>query len=359
VKANRVEKIREKIRAKDREIVRLLNERSSLSVEVGRVKSRLGAEVYDPSQESRVLASLAAMNQGPLPDGALRDIYREIFSSSRSLQSPLSVACLGPEASFSHLAALTRFGRSTIIVLERTIGEVFDALEKGKVSFGLVPFENSLEGSVKMTLDRMISTPLKIRGEVFLRVSHCLMSRGPKNRILRVYSHPQALAQCREWLARNLPRAEPVATDSTAGAVLRIRRDPRGAAIASLLASKTYGIPLVAEGIEDHPNNITRFLILGNGESKPTGRDKTSILFGTPHIPGALHHTLGPFARAGINLLRIESYPIRDRVWEYLFFADLNGHFRDRKVEPSLRKMGTKAAFLKILGSYPRGEESR
>jgi chorismate mutase/prephenate dehydratase len=355
----RVEKIREKMRKKDREIVRLLNERSALSVEVGRVKSQLGVEVYDPSQESRVFSSLTGMNEGPLPDAALRDIYREIFSSSRRLQSPLAVACLGPEASFSHLAALTQFGKSSSFLLERTIGEVFDVMEKEKASFGVVPFENSLEGSVKMTLDRMISTPLKIRAEVFLRISHCLMSHGPKSRIERVYSHPQALAQCREWLARNLPEAEPVATDSTAGAVLRIRKDRRGAAIASLLASKTYGLPLLAEGIEDHPNNITRFLVLGKGESKPTGRDKTSILFGTPHVPGALHQTLGPFARAGINLLRIESYPIRDRVWEYLFFADLDGHLRDKKVGPCLKRMEEKTSFLKILGSYARGEENR
>jgi chorismate mutase/prephenate dehydratase len=359
MKPKQVEKIRKEIGKRDRQIVRLLNERSALSVEVGRVKSRLGLEVYDPSQEALVLSSLAGINEGPLPDEALRDIYGEVFSSSRRLQSPLSVACLGPEASFSHLAALTHFGKSSSILLERTIGEVFDVMEKGKASFGVVPFENSLEGSVKMTLDRMISTPLKMRAEIFLRISHCLMSHGPKSRIQRVYSHPQALAQCREWIARNLPEAEPVATDSTAGAVVRIRKDRRGAAIASLLASKTYGLPLLAEGIEDHPNNITRFLVLGSGESKPTGRDKTSILFGTPHIPGALHYTLGPFAGAGINLLRIESYPIRDRVWEYLFFADLDGHLRERKVGPCLKKMEKKTSFLKILGSYPRGEENR
>lgn len=359
MKAKRVEKLRDQIRRKDREIVRLLNERSRISVEVGRIKSRLGVEIYDPSQEARVLSSLDSLNEGPLPDAGLRDIYREIFSSSRRLQSPLTVCCLGPEASFSQLAALSQFGKSSTILLERTIGEVFDAAEKGNTSFGVVPFENSLEGSVKMTLDRMISTPLKIRAEIFLRVSHCLMSHGRKSQIKKVYSHPQALAQCREWLARNLPGAEPVATDSTAGAVLRVRKDRRGAAIGSLLASTTYGLPLLARGIEDHSTNITRFLVLGNGESKPTGRDKTSILFGTPHLPGALHATLAPFARAGINLLRIESYPLRERVWEYLFFADLEGHIREEQARTCLRKVEKKTSFLKILGSYPRGEENR
>jgi chorismate mutase/prephenate dehydratase len=359
MKRKTVEQIRKEIASRDREILRLLNQRSSLAQEMGRIKGRLGKEVYDPSQEARILSSLADFNEGPLPDEALNNIYREIFSSSRMLQSPPTVACLGPEASFSHLAALARFGRSSPIVLEKTIGQVFDQLEKGKVSFGLVPFENSLEGSVKMTLDRMISTPLKVRAEVFLRVSHCLMSRGQGTEIKKVYSHPQALAQCREWLARNLPHAEAVATDSTATAALRVREDPDGAAIASSLAAKVYGLNLLAEGIEDHPMNITRFLVLGNGESRPTGRDKTSILFGTPHVPGALHGTLGPFAKAGINLLRIESYPLRERVWEYLFFADFGGHLQDKKVRDCLRKVEKKTVFLKVLGSYPKGDDSR
>jgi chorismate mutase/prephenate dehydratase len=354
-----VEKIREEIEKKDREILRLLNRRSSLAQEMGRIKKQLGREVYDPSREARVLASLAGANEGPLPDEALSNIYREIFSSSRQLQSPLTVACLGPEASFSHLAALAQFGKSLPIVLEKTIGQVFDGVEKGKASFAVVPFENSIEGSVKMTLDRMISTPLKVRAEVFLRVSHCLMSRGKGREIKKVYSHPQALAQCREWLARNLPHAEAVPTDSTATAALRVRKDKEGAAIASSLASKVYGLTLLTEGIEDHPINITRFLVLGNGESSPTARDKTSILFGTPHVPGALHGTLGPFARAGINLLRIESYPIRERVWEYLFFADFGGHLQDRKVRDCLRKVEGKTVFLKVLGSYPRGDDNR
>ncbi len=359
MKRKTVKEIREKIGKKDREILRLLNQRSSLAQAMGRIKKQMGTEVYDPSQEARILSCLAGANEGPLPDEAMSNIYREIFSSSRQLQSPLTVACLGPEASFSHLAALAQFGKSPQIVLEKTIGQVFDRLEKGKASFGIVPFENSIEGSVKMTLDRMISTSLKVRAEVFLRVTHCLMSCGKGREIKKVYSHPQALAQCREWLARNLPHAEAVATDSTATAAMRVREDKRGAAIASSLAAKVYGLPVLAEGIEDHPINITRFLVLGSGESSPTGRDKTSILFGTPHVPGALHGTLGPFARAGINLLRIESYPIRDRVWEYLFFADFGGHLQERKVGACLRKVEGKTVFLKVLGSYPRGDESR
>lgn len=359
MKKKTVEKIREEIGKKDRQILQLLNRRSSLAQEMGRIKKQLSRDVYDPSQEARILASLARANEGPLPDEALSTIYREIFSSSRQLQLPLTVTCLGPEASFSHLAALAQFGRSPQITLEKTIGQVFDRMEKGKASFGVVPFENSIEGSVKMTLDRMISTPLKVRAEVFLRVSQCLMACGKGREIKRVYSHPQALAQCREWLARNLPHAEPVPTDSTATAAVRVRKDKEGAAIASSLASRVYGLTLLAEGIEDYPINITRFLVLGMGESSPTGRDKTSILFGTPHVPGALHATLGPFAKAGINLLRIESYPIRDRVWEYLFFADFGGHLQERKVSDCLRRVERNTVFLKVLGSYPRGDDSR
>jgi chorismate mutase/prephenate dehydratase len=354
----KLETIREKIRKKDREIVRLLNERGSLSAEIGRIKGKLGLNVYDPAQEARLFGGLAELNGGPLSDESLRNIYREVISSSRELQSPMTVACLGPEASFSHLAALAHFGRTPRIVFQKTIGQVFDELEKDRISFGVIPFENSLEGPVKMTQDRMIATPLKIRAEVFLRVSHCLMSCGRTPEIRRVYSHPQALAQCREWLARNLPGAEPVASDSTAGAALLVRKDKKGAAIGSLLAAKTYGLPVLAESIEDRLLNITRFVIMGKGESRRTGRDKTSVLFGTPHRPGALHGTLGPFARAGINLLRIESYPIRDRVWEYLFFVDFKGHLEEKKVRNCLRKVEEKTVFLKVLGSYPRGDEN-
>ena len=353
----KVETLREKIRQKDREIVRLLNERGSLSLEIGRIKGAMGMAPYDPAQEARLFGGLAELNGGPLSDEALRNIYREVVSSSRELQSPMTVACLGPEASFSHLAALAHFGRTPRIVFQKTIGQVFDELEKNRISFGVIPFENSLEGPVKMTQDRMISTPLKIRAEVFLRVSHCLMSCGRMPEVRRVYSHPQALSQCREWLARNLPKAESVASDSTAGAALQVRKDKRGAAIGSLLAAKTYGLPVLAEGIEDRPINITRFVIMGKGGTRRTGRDKTSIIFGTRHLPGALHGTLGPFARAGINLLRIESYPIRDRVWEYLFFVDFGGHIEEPKVRNCLRKVEEKTVFLKVLGSYPWGDE--
>ena len=348
-----IENVRREIRHKDREIVRLLNARARLSQEVGKIKGREGIGVYDPAQESRVLNEIAALNGGPLAVEALGHIYREILSSSRALQAPLAVACLGPEGSFAHLAALDRFGRSARMAPQDTIGAVFDAVEKMKADIGVVPLENSVEGPVRVTLERLIATPLSIRGEIFLRISHCLMARGAKGRIRRVYSHPQALAQCRQWLARNLPLAVPVETESTSAAVLQALQDREAAAIGSRLASEIHGLPIVEEGIEDHPANTTRFIVIGRGANGPTGRDKTSILFSTQHRPGALHAALEPFAAAGINLLRIESHPARDRMWRYLFFIDLEGHSGEQTVKDCLRKLQRKTAFLKVLGSYP------
>ena len=357
MKRRDIEDIRRGIRDRDRRLVRLLNDRARLSVEMGRIKADAGLGVFDPVQERRVLDGIASLGEGPLSAEALRNIWREILSASRALQAPLAVACLGPEGSFAHLAALERFGRSTRLAPQVTIGAVFDAVEKRRSDLGVVPLENSVEGPVRTTLERLISTPLAIRGEICLRVSHCLLAKGARGRIRRVYSHPQALAQCRQWLARNLPQAVPVETESTSAAVLQARGDRQGAAIASRLASEIHGLPVVEAGIEDHPANTTRFIVIGTGSNGPTGRDKTSVLFSTQHRPGALYAALAPFAAAGINLLRIESHPARDRMWQYLFFVDLEGHAEDRAVKDSLRSLRRKTAFLKVLGSYPREVE--
>ena len=351
-----IENIRHELRQKDRDIVRLLNERARLSVEVGRIKGRAGVEVYDPAQESRVFSQIAALNGGPLAADALRIIYREILSVSRALQAPLAVAFLGPEGSFAHLAALGRFGRKARTVAQETIGTVFDAVEKRKADLGVVPLENSVEGPVRVTLERLIATPLSIRAEIFLRVSHCFMARGAKAKIRRVYSHPQALAQCRRWLAMNLPQALPVEAESTSAAVRRALKDRQAGAIGSRLASEIHGLPIIAEGIEDHPANSTHFIVIGRGENGPTGSDKTSILFSTQHKPGALHAALAPFAKAGINLLRIESHPARDGIWQYHFFVDFEGHTGEKIVKTCLKALGRRTATLKILGSYPREE---
>ena len=357
-----LQELREKIGQTDREIVRLLNERAAVSVEIGKAKRAEGREVYDPSREAMVYRHLETLNDGILSEAALRGIFREILSASRFLQTPTTVAFLGPEASFSHQAALAHFGGGIAAIPTATIAEVFDQVERGKQRWGIVPVENSAEGSVKTTLDKLISTPLTIRAEVYLRVRHCLLTGADDMDALRkVYSHPQALAQCQVWLRTHLPGIPLIEVESTAGAAHRVREDKRGAAVASILAAEVYGLNILAEGIEDNPANTTRFLVIGPKPGKAgggiTGQDKTSILFGTPHVPGALQRALTPFAEAGLNLMRIESFPMRDRMWEYLFFADFAGHVEEEKTRQCLHELESKTAFLKILGSYPRGME--
>jgi chorismate mutase / prephenate dehydratase len=357
-----LESLREKIEQTDREIVRLLNERAAVSVEIGKTKRAAGREVYDPARESMIYRHLEEFNDGVLSEAALRGIFREILSASRFLQTPTTVAFYGPEASFTHQAALAHFGGGIVAVPTVTIPEVFEGVERGKEQWGIVPVENSAEGSVKTTLDRLISTPLAIRAEVYLRVRHSLLSKGDDpDAIRKVYSHPQALAQCQGWLRTHLPGVPLVEVESTAGAARRVREDVRAAAVASVLAADTYGLNVLAEGIEDTPANTTRFLIIGSHAGEKgggiTGRDKTSVVFGTPHVPGALQRALTPFAESEINLLKIESFPMRDRMWEYLFFADFAGHIAEEKTQECIKELRSRTASLKVLGSYPRAEE--
>lgn len=349
--------LRDELKKKDRAIVELLNRRAEISVEVGRIKEKNGLDAHDPSQESKVYHYLSEINNGPLSEEALKNIFREIISASRAMQAPTTVAYLGPEASFTHLAARSHFGKSVDFCPQSTISDVFDEVERGGIQWGVVPVENSSEGSVNLTLDRLISTPLNIRAEVFLRITHSLVStcEGIEG-IKRVYSHPQALSQCRRWLRENLPHCSLLETESTAAAARRVLEDKEGAAIGSSLAASTYGLTIIAEGIEDSSSNTTRFLVIGKDRSKPSEKDKTSILFATPHAPGALYSSLEPFAREHINLMKIESHPVKDRMWEYLFFVDFAGHLEDDKVKKCLEDLKNRASFIKVLGSYPLGE---
>ncbi len=357
-------KLRAKVLAADRQIVKLLSARADLSRLIGRIKVERGLEIYDPAQEAAVYDSLAAANQGALPQEALMAIYREILSASRALQSPVAVACLGPEASFSHLAARTHFGTGTMFLLQKTIYQVFDAVERGKAEWGVVPVENSLEGAVNLTLDRLVATPLKIRGEILLRIGYCLLSAGHAAvRIRKVYSHPQALAQCQNWLRTHMPQAELIETESTAAAAALMPGTSDSAALGSRIAAEVYGLNILDENIEDHASNTTRFLIMGPGAGtgRRTGADKTSLIFGTTDAPGALYRALRPFAERGINLLKIASYPARDSgrglspSWEYLFFADADGHEEDEPVRGCLQDLEASSSFIRILGAYPRG----
>ncbi len=350
-------RLREIIGNKDKEIVALLNERAEASIEIGNIKAAMGMDIYDPSQERRVYENLKAANGGPLPVESLMMIFREIISASRSLQHPMTVAFFGLEASFTHMAALEHFGSSAQFFPQATIFRVFDEVERKKTQWGVVPVENSVEGSVNLTLDRLIVTPLKIRAEIFLRISQNLLSPAKRlNDVRTVYSHPQALAQCQGWLRSNLPNAALVEVESTATAAQRVAKDMQGGAIGSSLAAGVYGLNVLAESIEDNPSNTTRFLVIGEGESRATGRDKTSLVFATPHTPGALYESLKPLADRQINMMKIESHPARDTLWEYLFFVDLAGHATDKEIRECIDELEKKTTHLKVLGSYPRSE---
>jgi chorismate mutase / prephenate dehydratase len=357
MKPRRLENLRENIKEKDREIIRLLNERSQISIQIGKVKGQEGIEVYNPAQEAKVHGYLQELNSGPLPQAAVTAIFREIISVSRNLQKPTTISFLGPEASFSHLAARLHFGESSRFSPQTGIARVFDEVEKGSIDWGVVPVENSLEGSVNITLDRLITTALKIRAEIFLRISQYLISSAKSmTDIKKIYSHPHALAQCQVWLRTNLPNCTLGEVESTAAAAQMVRGKKNEAAIGSLLASQIYGLNLLAEGIEDNSSNMTRFLVIGRGESTITGNDKTSLIFATPHSPGSLHRALSSFARRKINLSKIESHPVKERLWEYLFFVDMIGHITDKQVKGCLQELKEKTTFLKILGSYPKAE---
>jgi chorismate mutase/prephenate dehydratase len=357
MKPRKLEILREKMKEKDKEIVRLLNERAQVSVEIGKVKGEGGMQVYDPSQEAKVHGYLQELNSGPLPQKALTTTFREIISASRDLQRPMTIAFLGPEATFSHLAARMHFGESSRFFPQTGISRVFDEVEKGSIDWGVVPVENSLEGSVNVTLDRLITTQLKIRAEIYLRISQCLISSAKNMKdIKRIYSIPIVLAQCQVWLKTNMPNCVLGETQSTAAAVQMVKGKKNEAAIGSSLAGKIYGLNLLAEGIEDNSSNMTRFLVIGSGESDATGNDKTSLIFATPHSPGSLHSALASFARRKINLAKIESHPVKDKLWEYSFFVDMIGHVTDRHVKSCLQELKKKTTFLKILGSYPKSE---
>jgi chorismate mutase/prephenate dehydratase len=357
MKPRKLEDLRENMKEKDRGIIHLLNERAQISVQIGKVKGEGGIDVYDPAQEARVHDYLQELNSGPLPREAVTSIFREIISASRGLQKSMTIAFFGAEGSFTHLAARLHFGDSSRYFPQPRIDRVFDEVEKGSVNWGVVPIENSLEGSVNITLDRLITTSLKIRAEIFLRISQCLISSTKSMKdIKKIYSHPQALAQCQIWLKTNLPNCILSEAESTAAAVQMVRGKKNEAAIGSSLAGQMYGLNLLAEGIEDNSSNMTRFLVIGRGENTATGNDKTSLIFATPHSPGSLHRALSSFARRKINLAKIESHPVKEKLWEYSFFVDIIGHIEDEQVKSCLQELKKKTTFLKILGSYPKNE---
>ncbi len=356
-----LDELRQGIDAVDDQIVRLLDERATHVKEVGRLKSELNLPFYVPDRERNILERLTRAHQqsgGAFPEAALRPVFSEIISACLSLEQSLKVAFLGPEATFTHMAARSRFGLSARYLPAATIAGVFTEVEKKLAHIGVVPIENSTEGVVNSTLDVFIDSDLTISAEIILSVSQNLLTRsGTLDGIQKVYSHPQALGQCQKWLSANLPKAAPIEVASTALAARLAKDDPSSAAVASALAGQLYELKVARAKIEDEVDNVTRFLVIGMHPTQPTGSDKTSIMFSVKDQPGVLARVLQQLSDKKLNLTRIESRPSRRRAWDYLFFIDLDGHADEPNVKAALSALERDCELVKVLGSYPRAEK--
>jgi len=349
-----LERCRRDIDAIDAEILSLLSRRLDAAAAIGRIKEKLGLPVFDPVREKAILDRMAAKSHSRLTPDMIRDIYTRIISAGRAVQGPLNISFLGPEATFSHQAAISIFGNSARFCPSRTFEDVFGSVEKGHCDHGVIPVENSLEGSVAGIWDLFNKYHLKICGECYHRIRLSLMGQnGDISSIRKLYSHPMPLAQCRVWLKQHLPDIPLETVDSTALAGRMAAETPGTAALGSRLLAETLGLRLLREDVEDDPHNVTRFLVIGNAEPPPTGCDKTTLLFFLGHHPGTLAGMLSALARRGINVCRIESRPMPTRSWEYLFFVDLEGHREDPEMADAMAEMKTLCVFMKWLGSYP------
>jgi chorismate mutase/prephenate dehydratase len=343
----------------DEQIVSLLNERTRHVLEIGALKNKAGKEIYAPHRELAVLDRLAKINDGPITTESLRAIYREVMSSALSLEKTMTIAYFGPEATFTHQAAIRKFGSSLNYSPHKTIADVFTEVSKRRADYGVVPIENSTEGVVTHTLDMFVDSDLKIVSQIILPIQQCLLGKGRKDQIKKIYSHPQPLAQCRTYLQRHFHETEIVETSSTTRAAELAAREPYAAAIASSLAAERYNLQVFEKDIQDTAVNATRFLVLGRQCSPPTHNDRTSLMLSIADEVGALHHSLAPFSRYKLNMTRIESRPNKRKAWEYFFFVDFDGHYLDKKVARALAQVEKECTFIKVLGSYPKGEETR
>lgn len=360
--------LRKRIDQIDNKILRLLNERAKVTLEIGRFKSKGKAPSFSPDREAHIYKRLLESNRsGLLKKETIKAIYREIMSGSLAIQSPPKVAYMGPEATFTHIAAVKKFGESLEYIKCDGIADVFMEVERDRADYGVVPIENSTEGAVNHTLDMFIDSELKICSEMYLPIAHYLMNMtGALKDIKTIYSHQQVLAQCRIWLEKNLPKVElvPVASTTLAAGYARyLNADPNSknypkysAAIASKLAAEKYGLKIVAKSIEDSSHNITRFLIIGKQETEPTGNDKTSIVFSMKDKAGALHDVLTPFKKRKVNLTKIESRPSKKKAWKYYFYVDMQGHIKEKKVAQSIKLLEKHCTYFRVLGSYPASQ---
>ncbi len=344
--------IRRKIDALDARLVKLISARAKIAQQVGKIKN--GALVYRPEREAQVLRRVSEINAGPMPSANLRRIYSEIMSACRALEDLLAVAYLGPAGTYSQEAAIRHFGGSIATRSCNTIDEVFTQIETGVTGYGVVPVENSTEGAIGRTLDLLLTTPARVCGEIMLPVRQNLMSKAKNtNKINKIYSHTQSLAQCQHWLGKHLPGVERIAVVSNAEAARLAARDARAGAIASKTAAELYKLNLLARNIQDESRNTTRFLVLAREDVAPSGHDKTSLILSTRNVPGAIHDLLSPLAKNGVSMTRLESRPAKTGLWEYVFYIDIEGHASDDKVAQALREIERKASFVKNLGSYP------
>lgn len=345
--------LRAKIDSLDKEVLGLLSERARCAQEVGRIKG--GQQIYRPEREAQVLRRIQDLNPGPLPDDSVAILFREIMSACLSLEEPLTVAFLGPLGSFSEAASVKHFGHAARLSPLASIDDVFREAESGHADYAVVPVENSTGGAVGRSMDLLLTTSLSACGEVVLRVhQHLLTDCASLSDVKKVYSHAQSLSQCHEWLNRMLPQAERIPVESNSLAAKKASEEPGAAAIAGESAAERYKLPALAKNIEDEPNNTTRFLVLGKHDAGPSGSDKTSLIMSAPNRTGALHYLLTPFADAGVSMSRLESRPARNALWEYVFYADIQGHRSDAGVKEALDALAERTAFLKVLGSYPQ-----
>lgn len=347
-------KLRTSIDQIDEQILNLINERARVVQQVGKLKQESSVDFYIPTREKAIFDRLYQQNPGPLPANSVHDIFREIISACRAMETVLSVAYLGPEGSYHHSAAQERFGRAANFVPVETIGDVFTEVERQRTDFGMAAIENSIEGSVAMTLDRLAHTDTTVVGEIYLPVSHNLISYSELHDIEKVYSHPQAIAQCRRWLESNLPHATIINTHSTTQGVIVCKEERKSAAIASSLAAEIFDVPIQVHEIEDYVGNTTRFYVIGRKFNPPTGDDKTAMIVFLRNKAGALYSMLEPFNRVGINLTNIVSRPTRQENWQYMFFLECEAHAEEKRFQDAIRQIEDHSLYVKVLGSFHR-----
>jgi chorismate mutase / prephenate dehydratase len=340
----------------DEQIVRLLNDRTRHVLEIGQMKLKAGHEIYAPHRELAIFQRLSRLNSGPIANDSLRAIYREIMSSALSLEKSMTIAFLGPEATFTHQAAVRRFGSSLRYSTQKTIADVFAEVSRDRADYGVVPVENSTEGVVTHTLDMLVDSELKIVAQIVMRIQQCLVGNSRRNQIKTLFSHPQALAQCRGWLQNNLPDVEVIETSSTTRAAEQAAARKNSAAIASSLAAERCKLRVLEADIQDNSENVTRFLVLGRQISPPSGHDRTSLMLSVVHEVGALHRALAAFRRYRLNMTKIESRPSKRKAWEYYFFVDCDGHINDKRVGKAIEVLNEHCNLVKVLGSYPNSE---